>query len=218
MWKGGNMSSNVPGKRRTKNPSQYDDNLFSFAEERTTRTSKVPLADRMRPRNFAEFVGQEHIVGKGRLLRRAIEADELTSIILWGPPGTGKTTIANIIAHETKSVFVTLNAVLDGIKELREVVEEAESRPKNIKTLLFVDEIHRWNRSQQEGLLPQIEAGTITLVGATTENPFFSLVGPLISRSRVFRLEALTPSDIRAVLHQALNDSERGYGAMKIDV
>src|SRR5262249_42658040 len=152
------------------------------------------------------------------LLRRAIEADELTSIILWGPPGTGKTTIANIIAHETKAVFVTLNAVLDGVKELREVVEGTKSTPKNIRTQLFVDEIHRWNRSQQEGLLPHIESGTITVVGATTENPFFSLVGPLISRSRVFKLETLTPTDIRVVLQQALKDPERGFGALKINV
>src|SRR5258706_4096257 len=210
------MGSNSTGKQRK---NQYDDDLFSAsAGDAGSRGPKVPLADRLRPRIFDEFVGQEHIVGKGRLLRRAIEADQLTSIILWGPPGTGKTTIANIIAHETKATFVTLNAVLDGIKELRDVVEAAESRPKNVRTVLFIDEIHRWNRSQQEGLLPHIEAGTVTLVGATTENPFFSLVNPLISRSRVFRLEALTPNDIRAVLHQALNDSERGYGAMKIDV
>lgn len=212
------MNSKLPGKRRSKDQSQYDDNLFSFADESAPKTSKVPLADRMRPRNFDEFVGQEHIVGKGRLLRRAIEADQLTSIILWGPPGSGKTTIANIMAHETKAVFVTLNAVLDGVKELREVVAAAESTPKNIRTLLFVDEIHRWNRAQQEGLLPHIEAGTITLVGATTENPFFSLVGPLVSRSRVFRLETLAPADIRTVLQQALADAERGYGARKIDI
>jgi putative ATPase len=207
------MNANLPAKRR-KNQSQYDDDLFSLTDSGDRpRESKVPLADRMRPRSFAEFVGQEHIVGEGRLLRRAIEADQLTSIILWGPPGTGKTTIANIIAHETKAVFATLNAVLDGIKELRDVVAEAEARPKNIRTVLFIDEIHRWNRAQQEGLLPHIEAGTITLVGATTENPFFSLVTPLISRSRVFRLQPLDSADIRAVVVQALRDSERGYGS-----
>ncbi len=206
------MSVQSAGKSR-KNKSQYDDDLFSIADEGDrSKGSKIPLADRMRPRRFSEFVGQAHIVGEGRLLRRAIEADQLTSMILWGPPGTGKTTIANIIAHETKSVFVTMNAVLDGIKELREVVSDAEARPKNARTELFIDEIHRWNRSQQEALLPHIEAGTITLVGATTENPFFSLVTPLISRSRVFRLETLTSDDLRAVLLQALHDSERGYG------
>jgi putative ATPase len=210
------MGSNSTGKQRK---NQYDDDLFSVSAGDTgSRGPKVPLADRLRPRHFDEFVGQEHIVGKGRLLRRAIEADQLTSIILWGPPGTGKTTIANIIAHETKATFVTLNAVLDGIKELRDVVEAAESRPKNVRTVLFIDEIHRWNRSQQEGLLPHIEAGTVTLVGATTENPFFSLVNPLISRSRVFRLETLTTDDIRKVLAQALHDPERGYGAKKLVV
>jgi putative ATPase len=206
------MNANLPAKRR-KNQSQYDDDLFSHADSGDRpRESKIPLADRMRPRSFAEFVGQAHIVGEGRLLRRAIEADQLTSIILWGPPGTGKTTIANIIAHETKAAFATLNAVLDGIKELRDVVAEAQARPKNVRTVLFIDEIHRWNRAQQEGLLPHIEAGTITLVGATTENPFFSLVTPLISRSRVFRLEPLGSPDIRAVLSQAIQDTERGYG------
>src|SRR5260221_14406025 len=207
---------NSPSKRR-KNQSQYDDDLFSVSDDKP-KSDKVPLADRMRPRNFDEFVGQEHIVGKGRLLRRAVEADELTSIILWGPPGTGKTTIANIIAHETKATFVILNAVLDGVKDLREVVDAAVSSPKNIRTQLFVDEIHRWNRSQQEALLPHVEDGTITLVGATTENPFFSLVGPLISRSRVFRLEPLTPTDIRVVLKQAIADPERGYGALNLRV
>src|SRR5579859_8117805 len=212
------MSANLPGKRRSKNPSQYDDDLFSFADDAGSRGTKVPLADRMRPRNFDEFVGQEHIVGEGRLLRRAIEADQLTSIILWGPPGSGKTTIANVIAHETKAVFATLNAVLDGVKELREVVDAAQSRPRNVRTLLFIDEIHRWNRAQQEGLLPHIESGTITLVGATTENPYFSLVGPLISRSRVFRLEPLRPADIRSVLQQTLADPERGYGTLKLQV
>jgi putative ATPase len=212
------MTSNLPGRRR-KNQSRYDDDLFSFSDDDMgLKGPKEPLADRMRPRSFDEFVGQDHIVGKGRLLRRAIEADQLTSIILWGPPGTGKTTIANIIAHETRAVFVTLNAVLDGIKELRDVVDEAEARPKHSRTLLFIDEIHRWNRSQQEALLPHIEAGTITLVGATTENPFFSLVGPLISRSRVFRLEPLAQVDIRHVLLQAIQDPERGYGALKLQI
>lgn len=206
------MTSRSSGTgKRSKSESQYDDDLFSVGRE--SKRPRTPLAERMRPRNFDEFIGQEHIVGKGRLLRRAIEADQLTSIILWGPPGTGKTTIANIIAHETDSEFATLNAVLDGVKDLREVVDAAEARPKNIKTVLFVDEIHRWNKAQQEALLPHIEAGTITLVGATTENPFFSLVGPLISRSRVFKLEPLTKADVRNVLRQAIHDSERGYGS-----
>src|SRR5258708_17667140 len=135
--KGGHMSLNLTGKRSKKNLSQYDDDLFSVSNEKTSRGSKVPLADRMRPRNFNEFVGQEHIVGKGRLLRRAVEADELTSIILWGPPGTVKTAIVNIIAHETKATFVILNAVLDGVKELREVVATAISSPYNTRTHIF---------------------------------------------------------------------------------
>src|SRR5258708_1912172 len=206
------MNSKSPGKRQK---TRYDDDLFSFSDG-SSSGPKEPLADRMRPRNFDEFVGQEHIVGHGRLLRRAIETGRLTSIILHGPPGTGKTTIANIIAHETHSEFFTLNAVLDGVKELREVVAAAESRAKNVKSQLFVDEIHRWNKAQQEALLPHIESGTIVLVGATTENPFFSLVGPLISRSRVFRLEPLTQADIRKVLLQAIADPERGYGGLDL--
>jgi putative ATPase len=179
---------------------------------------REPLAERMRPHTFAEFAGQEHLVGEGRLLRRAVEADRLGSIILHGPPGTGKTTIANIIANETKARFVTLNAVLDGVKELREVVEAAEKQFSDEKTLLFVDEIHRWNKAQQDALLPHVEAGTITLVGATTENPFFYLIGPLLSRSRVFKLEPLTRQDVRNILLQAIRDPERGLGKLKLEV
>jgi putative ATPase len=187
--------------------------LFSMNAE-----PREPLAERMRPRSFKEFVGQEQIVGEGRLLRRAIELGRLTSIILYGPPGTGKTTIANIIAHETKARFVTLNAVLDGVKELREVVDAAEKQFSDERTLLFVDEIHRWNKAQQDGLLPHVEAGTIILVGATTENPFFALVGPLVSRSRIFRLGMLARDDIRAILRQAILDTERGLGKLNLDV
>lgn len=205
------MESKSSGKRR-KPQSQYEDDLFSVASTSPKRP-KEPLSERMRPRTFDEFVGQEHIVGPGRLLRRAIEADQVSSIILWGPPGTGKTTLANIMAHETQAEFVTLNAVLDGVKELREVVAAAEARPHNVRTQLFVDEVHRWNRAQQEALLPHLEAGTLILAGATTENPFFSLVGPLISRSRVFKLEPLKPSEVRRVLQQTISDKERGYGS-----
>ena len=215
------MGMRGSNKRGKQNP--YDDDLFSVSANHDSKTGqtkrpRAPLAERMRPRTFDEFIGQESIVGHGRLLRRAIEADQLTSIILWGPPGTGKTTIANIVAHETDATFATLNAVLDGVKELRDVVAAAEARPRNTKTLLFVDEIHRWNKAQQEGLLPHVEAGTITLVGATTENPYFSLVTPLISRSRVFKLSPLNNMDVLTILQQALHDSERGYGALNITI
>ncbi|MBX3064672.1 MAG: replication-associated recombination protein A [Anaerolineae bacterium] len=189
----------------------YDDDLFSLGAGGTPR-KKEPLAARMRPRTFSEFAGQDHIVGPGKLLRRAIEADQLTSIILWGPPGSGKTTIANIVAKETHADFVTLNAVLDGVKELRDVIEAAQQKPRNSRTILFVDEIHRWNKAQQDGLLPHVESGTITLIGATTENPFFSLVTPLTSRSRIFRLEPLKDDHVRQVIVNALNDKERGFG------
>ena len=211
----------IRGSNKRGKQSQYDDDLFSVAANTDPQPGKpkrqrTPLAERMRPRTFSEFIGQETIVGSGRLLRRAIEADQLTSIILWGPPGTGKTTIANIVAHETDATYATLNAVLDGVKELRDVVAAAESRPRNAKTLLFVDEIHRWNKAQQEGLLPHVESGTITLVGATTENPYFSLVTPLISRSRVFKLAPLSTPEISAILQQAIHDPERGYGLLKL--
>ena len=147
-----------------------------------------PLADRMRPRNFVEFVGQEEIVGKGKLLRKLVENDELSSIILWGPPGVGKTTLAQIITNQTKAHFVVLSAVDAGREELRKVVKEAKERLHGLerqRTILFVDEIHRWNKAQQDALLPCVERGDITLIGATTENPSFEIIGPLLSRSRV---------------------------------
>lgn len=181
---------------------------------------EAPLAHRMRPRTFDEFAGQEQIVGKGRLLRRAIEADRLTSIILWGPAGSGKTTLANIIAHSTESHFETLSAVLDGIGRLREVVADAKERRSlyGTRTVLFVDEIHRWNKAQQDALLPHVEQGRVILVGATTENPYFEVIRPLLSRSRVFRLEPLSDDDIRAILENALADRERGLGKTPVDL
>jgi putative ATPase len=182
---------------------------------------EAPLAARMRPRALDEFVGQEHIVGPGRLLRRAIEADRLfSSILLWGPPGTGKTTLAMVIANSTHSHFETISAVLSGVAELRKVIAEAKERRKlnGIRTTLFVDEVHRWNKAQQDALLPHVEDGTITLIGATTENPYFEVIGALVSRSRIFQLRPLGDEDVQRVIERAAADPERGYGRKKIEI
>ncbi len=181
--------------------------------------SEAPLAARMRPRTLDEFVGQEHILGPGKLLRRAIEADRLfSSILLWGPPGTGKTTLAMIIANTTKSHFETMSAVLAGVADIRRVVTEARERRgmHGQRTILLIDEIHRFNKAQQDALLPHVEDGTIILIGATTENPYFEVVGPLLSRSRVFQLRPLTEEQILLLLRRALTDVERGYGRRRI--
>jgi putative ATPase len=193
--------------------------LFTHAHEQRMRT-EAPLAARMRPRTLEEFVGQEDILGPGKLLRRAIEADRLfSSIILWGPPGSGKTTLAMVIANLTKSHFDTLSAVLAGKAELKEVLDAATERRKlyQQKTILFVDEVHRWNKAQQDALLPHVENGTVTLIGATTENPYFEVIGALVSRSRVFQLRPLADQDVHLLLERAIQDSERGYGSRKID-
>ncbi|MCB9418984.1 MAG: AAA family ATPase [Ardenticatenaceae bacterium] len=179
-----------------------------------------PLAHRMRPRTLDEYVGQEHIVGPGRLLRRAIQADQLSSLIFYGPPGTGKTTLAMVIANSTKSHFITINAVLAGVKEIREAIADALERRDlyGQRTTLFVDEVHRWNKAQQDALLPHVEKGTIILIGATTENPYFEVNKALVSRSRIFQLRPLTQDDLRQVAQQALADAERGYGKLNVDI
>lgn len=178
----------------------------------------APLAARMRPRNLDEYVGQSHIAGPGKLLRRAIENDNLhSSILLWGPPGTGKTSLARVIAEHTRAEFVTLSAVLSGVADLRrEVTRAAEHKRAGRRTILLVDEIHRFNKAQQDALLPHVEDGTITLIGATTENPFFEVIGALVSRSRIFRLQALTEDELELMLRRALTD-ERGYGGRGVE-
>ena len=177
----------------------------------------APLAERMRPRSVAEFSGQEHLVGEGRILRRMIETDSLASLILWGPPGCGKTTLAHIIAAETKSHFIFFSAILSGIKEIRDIFREAERyAARGIRTILFIDEIHRFNKSQQDAFLPYIEKGVVTVIGATTENPSFEVIAPLLSRCRVLTLQQLEPDAVRRLLMQALTDSERGLGNLAL--
>ncbi|MBN2511065.1 MAG: AAA family ATPase [Spirochaetales bacterium] len=180
--------------------------------------SSEPLASRMRPRNIDEYVGQDHILGEGRLLRRLIQADRLSSIILFGPPGTGKTTLAQVIANSTKSRFVTLNAVLSGIKDLREEIEEARNQQKlyTQRTTLFVDEVHRWNKAQQDALLPWVENGTVILIGATTENPYFEVNSALVSRSRIFQLKSLDAGALTLIARNAIASKDRGYGAYEV--
>ncbi len=184
------------------------------------RAATAPLADRMRPRTLDEYVGQPHILGPGKLLRRAVEADRVTSVILFGPPGTGKTTLARIVANTTESHFATLNAVLAGVKNIREEIEAAQERLRlhGQRTILFVDEVHRFNKSQQDALLPHVENGTVTFIGATTENPYFEVNKALVSRSRLFELHTLTEDDLRQVVRQTLADPERGYGTRDVRV
>lgn len=193
----------------------------SQAADKSGNTSQSqPLATRMRPVSVEEFAGQSHLVGEGKLLRRMIESGRIGSMIFYGPPSSGKTTLAHVISREIDAGFVVLNAVLDGVKEFREVVRIAGEQKKfyQKKTILFVDEIHRWNKSQQDALLPHIESGLITLIGATTLNPFYSLVGPLLSRCQLFELYPFEADDIRLLLHRALNDKERGLGSYNVSV
>ena len=178
------------------------------------------LADRMRPRSLDEFVGQDHLLGADSLLRRAVAEDRLFSVIFWGPPGSGKTTLARIMAQETKSHFISFSAVLSGVKEIRGVVEEATElwRHQRRKTILFVDEIHRFNKAQQDAFLPHVESGLITLIGATTENPSFEVIAPLLSRMRVLTLKPFTEEDLSGIVRRALADSERGLGGLGFEI
>jgi putative ATPase len=179
-----------------------------------------PLAARMRPRTIDDYVGQDHLLAPGKALRELIEKDEIGSIILWGPPGTGKTTLARIIAERTASTFVQFSAVTEGVARVREIIKEADARKKATRrrTILFCDEIHRFNKAQQDAFLPHVEAGTVSLIGATTENPSFEVIGALLSRSRVFVLKPLSPESLQLILRRALVDEERGLGGMHLNI
>ncbi len=202
--------------------SDTDSGLFSEGEIDSAAANvpdpNAPLAARMRPRTLDEFVGQEAVVGDGTLLRRAIERDQITSVLFWGPPGSGKSTLAHIIANTTHAFFENYSAVTSGVADIRKVIAAARERRKKMgrKTILFVDEIHRWNKAQQDALLPHVEEGTVALLGATTENPYFEINAPLLSRSRIFRLEQLSDASILALLNRALTDNIRGLGNMGI--
>ena len=180
---------------------------------------KNPLADRMRPETLDEFLGQDEIVGEKKMLREAIKMDIIPSMIFWGPPGTGKTTLASIIAKQTKSEFIRISAVASGLKDLREIIERAKIDERlGKRTILFIDEIHRWNKTQQDGLLPHIESGLITLIGATTENPSFEVRGALLSRTRVFVFKQLNKESIENIIKRALKDKKKGLGGMKVKI
>jgi len=191
--------------------------IFDYHAQKSADSGR-PLAERMRPGNLKEFVGQPHAVGEGSLIRNAIEQDRIFSMILWGPPGCGKTTLAGIIAAETRSYFVQFSAVLSGVKEIRGVIAEAQQQQKlyRRRTVLFVDEIHRFNKAQQDAFLHHVESGMITLIGATTENPSFEVISPLLSRCRVITLEMLTAVDIAAIINSALKDPDRGIGNLNL--
>ncbi len=193
--------------------------LFDQQRQQLT-AAEAPLAARMRPRTLDEFIGQDHIVGPGRLLRRAIQADQLSSLIFYGPPGTGKTTLAQVIANTTRALFISINAVLAGVKEIRDAIATAQSQRgmHGQRTVLFVDEVHRFNKAQQDALLPWVENGTVILIGATTENPYFEVNKALVSRSRIFQLKSLEDHDLECVVTQALQDGDRGYGTLPVQL
>ena len=196
-------------------------NLDLFGQKNSGDVKDLaPLAERMRPQTISEYIGQRHLLGEESLLRRAIEADKLFSMIFWGPPGSGKTTLARILANETKSKFVSFSAVLSGVKEIRAVIDEAREllERKNTKILLFVDEIHRFNKAQQDAFLPHVESGLITLIGATTENPSFEVIAPLLSRTRVLILKPFSEDDLLAILENALQDKQKGFGNIDIKI
>ena len=188
------------------------------AEKKEEVEKEAPLARRMRPRSLKEFVGQEHILGPRKLLRRAIQADRIASLILYGPPGCGKTALAYVIANTTQSHFSQLNAVISGVADIRRMIEEAKGRRRlqSKKTILFIDEIHRFNKAQQDALMPDVEDGTITLIGATVHNPYFSINSPLLSRSQIFELFPLSEDELKLILNNALGDKERGLGHLKV--
>src|SRR5688572_4960093 len=202
-------------KRPDKGPMSLFDDHDEAAPSAAKADASAPLAERMRPRTLDEFVGQQSLVAPGRPLRQAIEQDRLQSIILWGPPGTGKTTLARLIATATRAHFIAFSAVLSGIKEIREVMAEAEQarRRSGGRTILFIDEIHRFNKAQQDAFLPRVESGDIVLIGATTENPSFEVNSALLSRSKVHVLKPLTLAAMVTILKRALTDTERGLGS-----
>ncbi len=193
-------------------------NLFSLAENQTEILKNAPLSARMRPQTLEEYVGQNHILGEGKLLSRAIKADRLSSLILYGPPGSGKTTLARCIGNYTQAYFESINAVTSNVEELRKIIAASKNRQLSSqkKTILFIDEIHRFNKAQQDVLMPDLEEGALVLIGATVFNPFFSLIGPLLSRSLIFELHPLSEDEIFLILQRALGDKEKGLGHLKI--